>query len=75
MSMNGIQHRLSRHYITTISWAIINDSCKHFSECIPMDDLTDSTSSILIWPRSDLGNFAYQMNSALDINLIIFPDE
>mmetsp|Transcript_34257 Transcript_34257/g.72093 ORF Transcript_34257/g.72093 Transcript_34257/m.72093 type:complete len:174 (+) Transcript_34257:1520-2041(+) len=54
MTMNGIQHRLSQRYLATISWAIINDACKHFSECMLMDDLVGSTSSLLIWPRSDL---------------------
>jgi hypothetical protein len=75
MAMNGIQHRLSRRYLATISWAIINYSCKHFSESMPMDDLTDTTSAMLIWSRSDLENFEYQMNSASKINLITFPDE
>ena len=75
MSMNAIQQRLSRRYLATMSWAIANDTCRYFSECMPMEDLVDTSSAMLVWPRSNLTNFAYQMTAEQEINLMTFPEE
>ena len=73
MVLSGIQHRLSHQYLANISWTIANNACKHFSKFMPMEDFVARAAAILIWPRSELGNFPYQMTSAQDINLITFP--
>ena len=40
-----------------------------------MEDLLDTSSTMLVWPRSNLSNFAYQMTAEQEINLMTFPDE
>ena len=35
----------------------------------------DNSAAMLVWPRSNLSNFAYQMTAEQEINLMTFPDE
>jgi len=42
---------------------------------MPMKDLVSRPDALLVWPRSNLSNFAYQMAAEQDINLMTFPNE
>ena len=75
ISMNSIHHRLSWRYLATITWAIANDTCHHFSKCMPMEDLLVKSTAMLVWLQSNLSTSAYQMMAEQEINLMMFPDE
>jgi hypothetical protein len=74
-SMAGVQHRLKPMYFANVVWAVLDDACKHFSECMTMEALRSSTPSTIRWPRSGLAGVAQDMRGSQTIDYWTMPDE
>jgi len=63
MGMAKISNRLTPMYFTNVTWAVLEDVLKHFSECTELEDFTvrDPLSGV-IWPSSDLLTTIIQMS-------------
>ena len=68
----GEKEKMPMLYWAMIAWKVIDDQCKHFSECMSMQAL--GTKGALVWPRTDLHDFAnFTMRSGQEFSLMTFP--
>ena len=72
MTMARIKQKLTMLYYANEIWAILDNMCKHFNECMSIDDVQHAWCG-LVWPQTDLRGFAHQMRALQDINLITLP--
>ena len=74
MEMSGVTEKLTPMYLANVMWAVLDDQCKHFNECMSMDDFRNPRGRV-IWPRTNLRGFAQTMAGQQNILLLTFPDE
>ena len=76
MAMAQIRKVLTPMYFANVVWAVLDDGVRHFNECMPFDDLQGITSQMqVVWPRTDLHNFAKMMRGNQNVALLTLPTE
>ena len=76
MGMSKVQSRLEPIYYANITWYIVTDMCKHFSECTQLGDFDcrDPLGSVT-WPCSSLASTADTMTNQMAQNCMFLPEE
>ena len=49
MTMAKMKQKLTLSYYANVIWAILDDMCKHFNECMSIDDFQHAQFG-LVWP-------------------------
>ena len=75
--MGNVQHKLEPLYFINVIWAVMQDACAHFSECMPPEEIAAgaATPSTLRWPRSGLPEVVASMRGKQSLNFFDLPDE
>ena len=75
--MGNTQHRLGPVYFMSVIWAVMQDACAHFSECMPPEEIAAgaATPSTLRWPRSGLPEVVASMRGRQPLDFFDLPDE
>ena len=75
MKLGKNKSKLNAQYFANVMWAVLDDGCKHFSECTSLEDLQMGAAYTITWPTTDLFGFADTMRGSQQIELLTLPDE
>ena len=75
MAMGNIIERMEPLYFANVIWAVFDDQCRHFNECLPESTFTGGQGRQIVWPRTDLIDLSMMMRMNQPLNHLTLPTE